>query len=180
MPLEKAKWDDIDSSNKLLKTQLETTVGIAQADDEPPRTMPRTDARMEALTKRNEKIKGFVNANLRALAAQAGARDARSHPPAPHRLRRPHGAVREGRRRLSGENGAGNPLAIDVFVKEYLDSHAHHKKPAGGTGGGARGGASFGGHGGAATVDAARRAWSRRSVPGRHQRLFKATRKAAS
>src|SRR2546425_1035360 len=26
MPLEKAKWDDIDQTNKLLKTQLETTV----------------------------------------------------------------------------------------------------------------------------------------------------------
>jgi hypothetical protein len=37
---------------------------------------------------------------------------------------------------VKGEDGqpakttAGNPLGIDVFVKQYLDNHPHHRKPA--------------------------------------------------
>lgn len=38
---------------------------------------------------------------------------------------------------------AGKPVTIEGHVKAYLDSHAHHRTPTSGTGGGARGGASL-------------------------------------
>lgn len=50
----------------------------------------------------------------------------------------------------------GKPMAISALAKEYLDGHTHHKKTAGGTGGGARGGASFSGQHANVSADAAR------------------------
>jgi hypothetical protein len=150
MPLEKAKWDEIDQHNKVLKTQLETTVAESRkrmTEREEAHAVELT-TRMEALAKRNEKIKALVNANLRALAAQAGARDeslSELEVILQHRIgyddhMEPYVKAEDG---TPAKTTAGNPLGIDVFVKQYLDNHAHHRKPAVGRGGDARGGASL-------------------------------------
>lgn len=154
MPLEKAKWDDIDQTNKLLKTQLETTVAESRKrmTEQAENHATELTTRMEALTKRNEKIKSLVNSNLRALAAQAGARDeslSELEVILQHRI----GYDDHMEPFVKGEDGqpakttAGNPLAIDVFVKQYLENHPHHRKPVAGRGGDARGGAAARGHG---------------------------------
>ena len=190
MPLEKAKWDDIDQTNKLLKTQLETTVAESRkrmTELSENHALELTQ-RMESLTKRNEKIKTLVNANLRALAAQAGARDeslSELEVILQHRI----GYDEHMEPFVKGEDGqpakttAGNPLAIDVFVKQYLDNHPHHRKPAPGRGGDARGGAAARGHGhGGGTGDraaaVARVEKGDRSIDAIND-LFNATRKSA-
>ena len=159
MPLEKAKWDDIDQQNKLLKTQIETTVTESRkrlTEREEAHAVELT-TRMEALAKRNEKIKALVNANLRSLAASANARDeslSELEVILQHRI----GYDDHMEPFVKGEDGnpakttAGNPLPIDVFVKQYLDNHPHHRKPAPGRGGDARGGASLRGAGATATT----------------------------
>lgn len=150
MPLEKAKWDDIDQQNKLLKGQLETTVSETRkrmTEREEAHAVELTQ-RMDAISKRNEKIRGLVNANLRALAAQAGARDeslSELEVILQHRIgyddhMEPYVKAEDG---SPAKTAAGNPLGIDAFVKQYLDNHAHHRKPVQGRGGDARGGASL-------------------------------------
>jgi hypothetical protein len=53
---------------------------------------------------------------------------------------------------IKGEDGQPRRLAngqnvpIKAFVKDYLDTHPHHRKPAAGVGGGARGGRTFQGY----------------------------------
>lgn len=71
----------------------------------------------------------------------------------------------------------GKPMSIGAFVKEYLDGHAHHKRPAGGAGGGARGGASFQGHHSTVSAEAAKaRIEGGDRSPGSINELFEATR----
>ena len=158
-PLEKAKWDDIDQHNKLLKTQLETTVAESRkrlTEREEAHAVELT-TRMEALAKRNEKIKTLVNANLKSIAASAGARDeslSELEVILQHRIgyddhMEPFVKAEDGN---PAKTTAGNPLPIDVFVKQYLDNHPHHRKPAPGRGGDARGGASLRGNGATATT----------------------------
>lgn len=150
MPLEKAKWDAIDQDNKHLKTQLEATIA-----ENRKRMTEREEAhateltqRMAAQQKRDEKIKALVNASLKAYAAQAGAREeslSELEVILQHRI----GYDDSMEPFVKGEDGqpaktaAGNPLALDVFVKQYLDNHPHHKATTKPTGGNARGGASF-------------------------------------
>lgn len=163
-PLERAKFEEIDTRNKLLTTQVE------QMAQEHRKTLTQTaethaleiTKRAEALTKRNQKIEGLVTANLRALAAQAGARD-ESLPELEVILKHRIGFDDDMEPYVKGEDGqpakttAGNALPIDVFVKQYLDNHPHHRKPNPGRGGDARGGASLrGGTGTTTTVDAAK------------------------
>ena len=151
-PQERAKFDEIDARNKLLATQVES---MAQ---EHRKTLTQTaeahaleiTKRADALTKRNQRIQALVTANLRAQAAQAGARDeslGELEVILQHRI----GFDDDMEPYVKGEDGqpaktaAGNPLAIDVFVKQYLDNHPHHRKPAPGKGGDARRGASLSG-----------------------------------
>jgi hypothetical protein len=163
MPLEREKWQGIDEQNKVLKGQLETTLSESRKQ---MTTAAETHAleitrRMEALTKRNEKIQSLVTANLRSLAASAGARD-ESLPELEVILRHRIGFDDDMEPYVKGEDGqpaktaAGNALGIDVFVKQYLDNHPHHRKPAPGRGGDARGGASLRGGGSTTSLDSAR------------------------
>jgi hypothetical protein len=73
-------------------------------------------------------------------------------------------------------------MSIDAFVRDYLGSHAHHRKPASGAGGGARGGASFHGHtSGAVSADAAKaRVESGDRSASAIDELFRSTRKRAT
>lgn len=191
MPLEKAKWDEIDQHNKVLKTQLETTVAESRkrmTEREEAHALELT-TRMDALAKRNEKIKALVNANLRALAAQAGARDeslSELEVILQHRVgyddhMEPFVIAEDGKG--PAKTAAGNPLGLDVFVKQYLDNHAHHRKPAPGRGGDARGGASLrtaGGGGGGSLTGARERVESGDRSLDAINELFHASRKSTA
>lgn len=104
--------------------------------------------RADALQKRNAKITSLVTANLRALAAQAGARD-ESLSELEVILRHRIGFDDDMEPFVKTEDGSGphlvhgKPIALDVFVKQYIDNHPHHRKPLPGRGGDARGGASL-------------------------------------
>lgn len=162
-PLEREKWQGIDEQNKALKSQLETTLSesrkqMTSAAESHALELTR---KAEALTKRNEKIQTLVTANLRSLAAQAGARDeslSELEVILRHRIAfdddmEPYVKAEDG---SPAKTTAGNPLGIDVFVKQYLDNHPHHRKPAPGRGGDARGGASLNRGVGGGTLESAR------------------------
>jgi hypothetical protein len=158
---DRMKWGEIEELNKVLKTQLDGTLQehrktlTAQSESH----ADEITRRAKAMNARDEQIKELVNASLKGLAAQYGARE-ESLPELEVILQHRIGYTDDMKPYVKGEDGqpakttAGNPLGIDVFVKQYLDNHAHHRKPAAGRGGDARGGASLvRGHG--ADFDAA-------------------------
>jgi len=163
MPLEREKWQGIDELNKTLKGQLETTLSESrkQLTTAAENHAVELTRKAEALQKRNDKIQNLVTANLRALAAQAGARD-ESLGELEVILRHRIGFDDDMEPFVKAEDGqpaktaAGSPLSIDVFVKQYLDNHPHHRKPVAGRGGDARGGASLRGGATTTTLDGAR------------------------
>lgn len=186
MPIERQKWTEIDEQNKLLKTQLESTLQESRKNltNVSEAHALEITKRAEALTKRNERIRELVNANLKGMAAQAGAREeslAELEIILQHRIGYDDDMVPY----VKGEDGtpaktaAGNPLSIDVFVKQYLDNHPHHRKAAPGRGGDARRGASLSQPGGApATVEAARQRFeSGDRSPSAINDIFEASRK---
>ena len=162
-PLERQKWTEIDEENKRLKTLIDTTTSESrkQLTAREEAHAVEITKRMDALQKRNAKIQGLVTAQIRALAAQAGARD-ESLPELEVILQHRIGFDDDMEPYVKGEDGqpaktsAGNPLGIDVFVKQYLDNHPHHRKATTGRGGDARRGASMAGAGIVPTVEAAR------------------------
>jgi hypothetical protein len=185
LPGERAKWDSIEDENKHLKTQLDTTLG-----EQRKRMNEREEAHAQEVTRRAEreakrdtKIRDLVNQNLKSLAARAGARDeslAELEVILQHRI----GYTDDMEWFVKDEAGqpakttAGNPLPLDVFVKQYLDNHPHHRKAAVGQGGGARGGASFGGGHAPPALDTARaRVEAGDRSPDAINDLFNATRK---
>lgn len=188
LPIERAKWAQIDEDNKSLQTRL---IETDREHDRLLKSREETHAkelldRADALKLRRSVIEEMTKATLRTEARVNGARD-ESAEELEVILHSSIGYDDQGRPFVKNADGSpktvhGKPQPIGAFVKEYLDSHAHHKKPAGGTGGGARGGASFGGHSGAApTVDAARqRMEAGDRSPDAIDQLFKASRKAAS
>lgn len=163
-PLEREKWQAAEEENKTLKTQLtnsmrESSKTLQQREEAHAEEITR---RADSLNKRNQKIQALVTANLRALAASAGARDeslSELEVILQHRI----GYDDDMEPFVKGEDGQpakltnGNPVGIDVFVKQYLDNHPHHRKPTPGQGGGARGGATLRGgtHGSNTTGTAA-------------------------
>jgi hypothetical protein len=188
MPLEKAKWDDIDQQNKVLKTQLESTATEArkQLTAREEAHAVEITKKLDALTKRDAKIKTLVNATLRGLAAQSGARDeslSELEVILQHRI----GYSDDMEPFVKDESGepartaAGNPLGLDVFVKQYLDNHPHHRKPTPGKNGDARRGASFAAQPGSTSIESARqRIESGDRSPGAINDLFEASRRRAS
>lgn len=150
MPAERAKWAEIEEQNKTLKSQWENTIAehrktlTAREEAHATEILKRT----EAIKVRDQRIRDGVKANLRALAAQNGAREESLEEleiVLQHRI----GFDDDMQPFVRGEDGspakttAGNPLGLDVFVRQYLDNHPHHKKPAAGKGGDARSGASL-------------------------------------
>jgi hypothetical protein len=188
LPAERQKWAEIEEHNKLLKTRLDS-----EASEARKQLMAREEAhalevtkRVEALNKRSERIKTLVNANLKALAAQNGARDeslSELEVILQHRIgydddMEPFVKAEDG---TPAKTTAGNPIGIDTFVKQYLENHPHHRKPAPGRGGDARRGASLSGGSMTTTVDAARaRIENGDRSPSAINELFNAGRKQPS
>jgi len=185
-PVEKAKWDEIDTQNKLLKSQFESTVQESRKQltaREEAHAIEITK-KLDALKTREAKIQALVKGHLRDLAAQAGARDeslTELEVILQHRIHfdddmEPFVVDEAGQ---PAKTAAGNPLGLDVFVKQYLDNHPHHRKPVAGRGGDARRGASLSGGATHTTIEAARARIDQgdRSTAAIDE-LFKATRKA--
>jgi hypothetical protein len=171
MPLERAKWDGIEQDNKHLKSQLETTLTEQRKRSTEIAEAHATEItqRAAALSKRDGRIRELVNASLRTMASAAGARDeslAELEVILQHRIgydddMQPFVRAEDG---TAAKTTAGNPLPIDQFVKQYLDNHPHHRKPAPGRGGDARGGASL--HGSSARTSTVSSAQARERIDG--------------
>jgi hypothetical protein len=185
LPIERAKWADIESMNTHLKTQLD-----AQTQQTRKAQLEREEAHAAEITrrvdrenKRDTAIRALVNQNLRALASSVGARDeslGELEVILQHRI----GYDDDMQAYVKAEDGsrakttAGNDLPIDVFVKQYLDNHPHHRKAPAGKPGNAAGGASYHGHTTTVTVDAAKtRIDSGDRSPDAINDLFAATRR---
>lgn len=165
LPLERAKWDAVDAENAAIKSQLTDTMR------EHGKTLNRLSEshaeeitkRAQALDRRNAKIAGLVQANIRGLLTQYGAADG-AVPMLEHFLLERHvGFDEDMEPYVKGEDGkpaktnTGNPITLDTFVKQYIESTPQFRKAPQGQGGGARGGASFsqGFNGGAPSFKAA-------------------------
>lgn len=152
-PGQRQKFAEIEERNGLLKGQIDS---LEETLRERGRNMTQLSEnhaleitkRADALTKRNEKIRSLVVSQLRGLASQHGARD-ESLQELEVILQHRIGFDDDFEPYVKGEDGqparttAGNPLGMDVFVKQYLDNHPHHRKPVAGRGGNAPGGATL-------------------------------------
>lgn len=189
-PLKAARFEAIDHDNKTLREQLQ-----AVSTDHSKTLKAREDAhaaditrRAQALEARNGRIKALVNQNLRAIAAQSGAREeslSALETVLQSRIgynddMEPYVKTEDGAAEL--KTAAGNPIPLDVFVKQFLDVNSYFRKPVPGRGGESRGGASLRGGGGTSTsLDAARQRVESgdRSIDAIND-LFLANRKPAS
>lgn len=185
-PMEREKYRGIEEENLTLKQR------IAESMRDSDRTMKaREEAharelvdRTERLKRRDEKIRDLVKARLSGLAITAGARD-ESLPELEIILGSAIGFDDEMEPYVRGEDGQpktvhGKPMSLAAYVKDYLDTHPHHRKPPAGYGSGARGGATFQQYGRESTVslDAAKqRINGGDRSPNAIDELFQATRK---
>jgi hypothetical protein len=187
LPIERAKWSQIEEDNKSLQTR------IIEADREHDRMLKGREEthakelldRADALKKRNARIQEMTKAQLRVEARAAGARD-ESAEELEVILHSSIGYTDDMEPFVRNPDGSpktvhGRPQSIAAFVKEYLDTHQHHKKAPAGQGGGARGGAAFGGHTAPASVEAARaRVEGGDRSPDAINELFKSGRKPSA
>ncbi len=149
-PMERAKFAQMEEETKALNARF------TQAITDHTKTLREREeahsreilARSEAVSARNKRIDALVQAQLEGLAIAYGARE-ESLPELKVILKNYIGYTDDMDPFVRDDNGQprktprGEAVEFKAFVKEYLDSHPHHKKPAQGVGGGARGGASF-------------------------------------
>ena len=160
-PLEKEKYSRIDEENTALKTQLidrerEADKALKAREESHARELLK---RADALKKREDRILKLTRGTLRAEALQAGARE-ESLSELEVILGASIGYDDDMEPFVKNEDGSpyllhGKPIPIGAYVKQYLDSHPYHRKPAPGQGGNARGGAAYSGARSDVTMDAA-------------------------
>jgi hypothetical protein len=158
-PLERERYEGIDSENKALKTRL----------DEMARTSERTlrsreeihaeelNRRVETIKKRDGKISQLVRGQIRGLAVESGARD-ESLDELEIILGSMVGFDDDMEPFVKGPDGSpmqqhGKAVALGSYVKSYIDTHPHHRRSANGTRSDARNGASLRNGGGGATAN---------------------------
>lgn len=161
-PVKQAKYAQMEDDYKVLQTRMiesERALNSTMKDREEQHARELLD-RSDRLKKFGGRIQDLTKSQLRGEARAYGARDESldelevilhasigyDDDMSPF-VRNPDGSQRMQQ---------GKPMPVSLFVKEYLDGHTHHRKPAGGTGGGARGGASFHGHTSNVSAEAAR------------------------
>lgn len=118
--------------------------------------------RAEAITKRDAQLEKALKATIRGAAMSAGARDeslGELEELLASKIRRDADLEPY----VLGDDGKpltlqGKTVSVEAFVKQYLDKHAHHRKPQGTKGGGATGGATYQGGGQVPSVEAAKAA----------------------
>jgi len=187
LPGERSKWAQIDEDNKALKTRLiendREHDGTLKAAEE--RHAKELLDRADKLKKVSARVVDMTKATLRSEARGAGARD-ESLSELEVILHASIGYDDDMQPFVRADDGspkqiAGKAQTIAAFVKEYLDTHTHHRKPTAGSGGGARGGASLRGGGNTSTVDQAQaRIESGDRSPGAINELFEASRKKSA
>jgi len=182
-PLEKEKYARIDEENTSVKKQL---LELSSQSDRTLKSREETHARellarTDAIAKREARIRDQVKDTIRGLALAAGARE-ESLTELEVILGTSIGYDDDMAPFVKNAEGQvatlhGKPMSIGMFVKEYLDSHPHHRRPAQGQGGGARGGASFGGGGQPINAEAAKARITREGMsPTAINDLYEATR----
>jgi len=148
-PVEREKFAEIDAANKALRQQY------ADQMRESDRTLKAREeqhareliARSEAVKVREERLRELTGDHLRALALGAGAREESLDELSVilgsaigyDEDMKPFPKAADGKQHMT----LGKPTSLDVFVKQYLETHPHHRKPAAGAGGGSRGGHTF-------------------------------------
>jgi hypothetical protein len=188
-PLEREKFARIEEENAALNARLTESMREsnqtlrAREEAHARELLNRTDA----LSTRNARITALVGEQLEGLAMSAGARE-ESLPELKVILGNYIGFSDDMEPFIKGEDGQprrlsnGNPVTLKAFVKDYIDSHAHHKAPSKGVGGGARGGAVARGYqaGTTPSLDAAKARIDRGDRSnGAITELFEASRKRA-
>lgn len=188
LPIERAKWSQVEEDNKSLQTRI---IETEREHDRFLKSREEVHAkelldRADALKKRAGVIVEMTKATLRTEARALGARE-ESTEELEVILHSSIGYDDEGRPFVKGADGNpktvhGKPQSIGSFVKDYLDTHPHHRKAPAGQGGGARGGAAFHGHSGSpSSPDQARtRVESGDRSADAINELFKATRRTAT
>lgn len=189
MPLEREKHARTEEELKTLSKRLidESREHSATLRNREEKHAQELVDRAESLKKRNAKIQALVKATLQGEAIKSGARDESLEELGVilenfigyNDDMEPFIKDPDGREKLVH----GKPIAISAFVKDYLDSHPHHRKAPAGRGGGAPGGASYRQPGGAtpADVSAAKRRYDEgdRSNESINQ-IFEASRKRSA
>ncbi len=186
-PLKQAKYSQMEEDYKALQTRLlegERSTNQQMKDREETHARELLD-RADRLKKFGGRIQELTKAQLRGEARAHGARDESldelevilhasvgyDDDMSPF-VRNPDGSQRMVQ---------GKPMSVTAFVKEYLDGHTHHRKPAGGQGGNARGGASFHGHTSNVSAEAAKsRVDGGDRSAGAINELFEATRRKSA
>lgn len=185
LPLEREQWQRAEEEAKALKAQV-LDLSRAHQKTLQQREDQHAEERLrlaESVKQRDTRIKHVVMQNLKALAAQAGARD-ESLPELEvifgssigfDDTMEPFVAGSDGQPRLLH----GKPITLAQFVKDYLDTHPHHRKPDPRRGGYATGGASLRGGSGErpSTEGAEARIHSGDRTAGAINELFEAHRK---
>ena len=149
-PLEREKLARFEEENTALNSRLteamrESSTMLRAREEAHARELI---SRTEAIKARDSRIQALVGDQLETLALSAGARDESLS-----ELKvilgaavsfdddmQPYVKDETGRQRMLPN---GQPLSLKAFVKDYLETHPHHRKPPSGVGGGARGGATF-------------------------------------
>jgi hypothetical protein len=186
-PLEREKFARTEEENAALNARL---TEIMRDSNQTLRAREEAHARellsrSDALTARNTRISALVGEQLEGLAMSSGARE-ESLPELRVILGNYIGFTDDMEPYIKGEDGKerrlanGQAVTLKAFVKDYLDTHPHHKAPLKGAGGGARGGATFRGAGDTPSADhAKKRIDSGDRSAGAINELFEATRKRA-
>lgn len=186
-PLEREKFARIEEENTALNTRLteamrESNQTLRGREEAHARELL---SRTDALKARDQRIEELVSEHLEGLAMSAGARE-ESLPELKLILGNYIGYTDERKPFVKGEDGQprrlanGQPVALKAFVKDYLDTHPHHKAPLKGAGGGARGGATLRGVGDTPSLDhAKKRIDSGDRSAGAINELFEASRRRA-
>jgi hypothetical protein len=185
-PLEKEKFERTAEENTNLKKQI---LEVSGQGDRALKAREEQHARelldrAERLKKADGRIRALVKAGIRAEAIAAGARD-ESLAELEVILGAAIGYTDELEPFVKDEQGEpmtqhGKPVSIATYVKGYLETHPHHRRPAPGAGGNARGGRSLSGTAGDVAMTAetakARIAAGDRSAEAIND-LFEATRR---
>lgn len=186
-PLEAEKHARIAEENGILQARLQEHLTASERAIKSREEAHAKEivARSEALQKRDTKIKDLVKAQIRADALAGGARE-ESLPELEVILATSIGYDDNMEPFVSDGDGKplvqhGRQVGLTQFVKAYLDSHPHHRKPPAGHPGNARGGASYYNQQATVTAEGARaRIEAGDRSAGAIEELFQATRKRAS
>lgn len=158
---EREKWEKENPVGRV--RELETELGSLRESEAEKLTRYNKNARereevhakeiadkAEAIAKRDRRLGDMLRSSIRSEAIGAGARE-ESLAELEMLLSARVAYDDEFQPYVKDETGrpmekTGKPVTVSEFVKDYISTHPHHRKPTAGQGGGARGGAGYSGH----------------------------------